>query len=135
MRARSCSLWLLLCMGCQTLGPIDAQELTSPAQSLWEEGQAAMRQRKTTEAIACYEKCLNADPRFSRAHLSLAAAHLESGAEEKACPHLAHYLEANPHHLCRARTVTCPRERNCIRDARVAERGRELERGPQRLLR
>src|SRR5262249_20871199 len=36
---------------------------------------------------------------LARNHLSLAAAHLEKGEEDAACPHLALYLAVNPGHL------------------------------------
>jgi tetratricopeptide (TPR) repeat protein len=66
---------------------------------LWEKGQEAMTRGKPDEAIRLYGQSLALDPTFARNHLSLAAAYLEKGDAEHACPHLGRYLEAHPHHL------------------------------------
>jgi hypothetical protein len=58
-----------------------------------------MRQGHADEAIRCYEESLATDPAFSRNHLSLAAAYLDRGDEERACPELEQYLQACPGHL------------------------------------
>jgi hypothetical protein len=68
----------------------------SPARRLWEQGQQEMRQGHPDKAIACYRQSLALDPQFSQAHLSLAAAHLETGDGPSACPHLRSYLDARP---------------------------------------
>jgi hypothetical protein len=90
--------WLgvwLVCFGCQSL-PLLEKEDPSSASRNWEKGQTAMRQGKTEEAIWCYEQALAADPNFTRNHLSLAAAYLQENNPDKACAHLAQYLNANP---------------------------------------
>lgn len=69
------------------------------ARELWEAGQEAMRLGQTEQAIRCYQASLTADPAFDRNHLSLAAAYLEKGDQEQACPHLSLYLKACPDHL------------------------------------
>jgi tetratricopeptide (TPR) repeat protein len=93
------SVVLLLCAGCQSLAleakPEPLPEATA-ARLLWEQGQTAMRQGQTDQAIACYEQSLATDPDLAQAHLSLAAAHLESGDEAAACPHLGRYVDARP---------------------------------------
>jgi hypothetical protein len=69
------------------------------ARQLWEQGQEAIRQGHADEAVRCYQQSLNADPGFYRNHLSLAAAYLDAGDPERACPHLGLYLDACPTHL------------------------------------
>jgi tetratricopeptide (TPR) repeat protein len=94
--------WLLpalLGLGCQTLPPLPASAETPSAVRLWEDGQAAMRQGRTDDAIRCYEESLRANPNLARNHLSLAAAHLQVGDESRACPHLAQYVAAQPEHV------------------------------------
>jgi tetratricopeptide (TPR) repeat protein len=94
--------WLtlcLLCLGCQSL-PGWAQLDDSPsAESLWEQGQAAMRQGEPGRAIALYEQSLAAAPELTKNHLSLTAAYLELGNQDQACAHLSRYVEANPDDL------------------------------------
>jgi tetratricopeptide (TPR) repeat protein len=58
-----------------------------------------MRRGQPDKAIACYNQSLELDPRFTQAHLSLAAAHLELGNDESACPHLGKYVDARPEHV------------------------------------
>jgi tetratricopeptide (TPR) repeat protein len=65
----------------------------------WQDGQRAMADGHTDQAIACYEHSLRLDPALARNHLSLAAAFLAQGQDEQAAPHLAEYLEAQPDHL------------------------------------
>ena len=105
MRMRAFPLCLLLvAAGCASLGAIEPGPepvkepiaALSPARRVWEQGQIAMRRGQPDKAIACYEQSLELDPQFSQAHLSLAAAHLEIGADEAACPHLGRYVEARP---------------------------------------
>ena len=68
------------------------------AQRLWEQGQDALRDGRTDEAIRMYERSLALDPNFANNHLSLAAAYLGKGDDERASEHLACYLAARPHH-------------------------------------
>jgi tetratricopeptide (TPR) repeat protein len=90
-------LWLLLvCLGCQTLVPLDPPDAGEPARLLWEKGQEAMRQGKADDALDFYRRSLAADPGFTRNHLSIAAALLEKGDEFAALPHLARYVRAHP---------------------------------------
>ena len=98
--------WLgvwLVCLGCQSVPPLQKEDEQSAARH-WETGQAAMRQGRTDEAIACYEQSLAANPQFKRSHLSLAAACLQKNNPDSACAHLARYVDANPDQpLVRAR--------------------------------
>lgn len=96
------ALWvglLLVCVGCHAMLPRETAEEKPAAGELWEKGQAAMRLGKPEEAIQFYEQSLQANPEMVRNHLSLAAAYLEKGDEEGACPHLAQYVAAHPEHL------------------------------------
>jgi hypothetical protein len=90
-------IWLL-CIGCHSLPPLE-MEAQSTASQNWEKGQAAMHRGAIEEAISCYKQGLAADPSFTRNHLSLAAAYLEQNNVERACTHLALYVEANPDQL------------------------------------
>jgi tetratricopeptide (TPR) repeat protein len=93
---------LLVCIWVAALARIPGRAAADPpgqARQLWEQGQEAMRQGHADEAVRCYQQSLNADPGFSRNHLSLAAAYLDAGDMERACPHLALYLQACPAHL------------------------------------
>jgi Tfp pilus assembly protein PilF len=58
-----------------------------------------LREGKPETAIRCFEKALEADPSFTRCHLSLAAAHLERGDPERSCAHLRIYVAAHPENL------------------------------------
>src|SRR5438094_577459 len=82
--------------GCHTLAPLGDPPDRPRATALWNQGQAALREGRTAEAIDCYEQSLSADPGFTRNYLSLAAARLEAGDDEKACPYLAQYLQVEP---------------------------------------
>lgn len=101
MRARLLGLLIAIwCASCQTLVPLTPLAEEKPkAIALWEQGQAAMRQGKPTEAIGLYEQSLALDPHFDRIYLSLAAAYLETGDEAGACPQLAKYVAAHPDNL------------------------------------
>ena len=97
---RSC--WLLLFLVCVCGHGLVAAEPgggSAAAATLWEQGQAAMRDGQAARAIGLYEQSLAADPACTRNHMSLAAAYLESGQDEKACVHLARYVEAHPEHF------------------------------------
>jgi tetratricopeptide (TPR) repeat protein len=90
---------LLVCfsgLGCLVLQQDESARQHQLAQQLWEAGQAAMKGGQPEQAIPWYEQSLAADPELSRNHLSLAAAYLEKEDLNRACPHLAEYVEANP---------------------------------------
>jgi tetratricopeptide (TPR) repeat protein len=82
--------------GCHTLIPLGDPPDRPRATALWSQGQAALRDGRTAEAIGYYEQSLVADPDFTRNYLSLAAVYLDAGEDEQACPYLAQYLEAEP---------------------------------------
>jgi tetratricopeptide (TPR) repeat protein len=86
-------LFLLLAVSMPAIDP------PSAALKLWEQGQEAMRQGRNDEAIARFEESLKADSGLARNHLSLAAAYLDKGEEERACAHLSRYVAAEPRHL------------------------------------
>jgi tetratricopeptide (TPR) repeat protein len=77
---------------------LTAAEPTS-AQRLWEQGQDAMRDGRTDVAVGFYERSLALDPNLVNNHLSLAAAYLDKGEDERALPHLAQYVAAKPNHF------------------------------------
>jgi tetratricopeptide (TPR) repeat protein len=93
--------WLWLCvLGITT--PAPGQDAEAQARQSWLRGQEAMRQGKADEAIKYYEQSLAADDGQKRAHLSLAAAHIQRGDEAGAARHLGEYLAAFPeHHVVR----------------------------------
>jgi tetratricopeptide (TPR) repeat protein len=92
--------WLIcLCLGCHSLAGVEPEPEKAPANELWQEGQAAMRQRQPEEAIRLYRKSLELDASLTCNYLSLAAAYLECGKEEAACDNLGKYLEHHPEHL------------------------------------
>jgi tetratricopeptide (TPR) repeat protein len=100
MLPRACCLvaWLC-CVGCHTLTVEGPDPETATAAELWEKGQAAMRAGQPARAVGYYEQSLQADPAFTRNHLSLAAAHLENGDDEAACAHLGLYVADHPEHV------------------------------------
>jgi hypothetical protein len=71
----------------------------SAAAALWQQGQAAMRDSQPQKAVGLYQQSLAADPAFTRNHLSLAAAYLETGKDAEACVHLARYVALHPEQL------------------------------------
>jgi thioredoxin-like negative regulator of GroEL len=90
----------LACVGVLVLcvaAPAGAVE-PSPAQRLWEQGQDALRDGRTDEAMQLYQRSLALDPTLADDHLSLAACYLDKGDDEHAGEELARYLEARPHH-------------------------------------
>jgi tetratricopeptide (TPR) repeat protein len=86
----------LLCLGCHALGPLASDAAADSAAQLWERGQEAMRQGQTDQAIEFYQRSLFVDPGLMRNYLSLAAAYMEQGDDEAACPHLTRYVNAHP---------------------------------------
>jgi hypothetical protein len=76
-----------------------AEQASTPAVEFWWRGQQAMHAGAPAEALLWYRRCLQADPAFSRAYLSLAAAYLELEQPERACDYLARYVAAHPEHL------------------------------------
>jgi hypothetical protein len=83
------------------VGPVSAEEpsaVSTPAQRLWEQGQNALRDGRTDEAMQLYQRSLALDPNLADNHLSLAAAYLDKSDDEHAGEQLARYLEARPHH-------------------------------------
>jgi tetratricopeptide (TPR) repeat protein len=76
-----------------------SQAPEAPALRAWQDGQRAMQEGRTEQAIACYRESLRLDPSLARNHLSLSAAYLGLGQDEQAAPHLARYLAAQPDHL------------------------------------
>ncbi len=82
---------------CLTAAPLFAAE-PSLAQVLWQQGQDALRDGRTDEAMRLYQRSLALDPTLADNHLSLAAAYLDKGDDEQAGRHLARYLEARPRH-------------------------------------
>jgi hypothetical protein len=71
----------------------------TPALALWQEGQKAMGEGRTDDAIDRYQRSLQADRGLTRNYLSLAAAFLARGEEERAAPYLERYVAAQPDHL------------------------------------
>jgi hypothetical protein len=89
----------LACLGCHSLVAMKLDPEGEPPDPLWEQGQAAMREGQAERAIQLYEQSLANDPRRTRNHLSLAAAHLEAGNDQAACDHLNQYLASQPDHF------------------------------------
>lgn len=78
--------------------PLTAAEPIS-AQRLWQQGQDAMREGRTDAAIGFYAQSLALDPNLVNNQLSLAAAYLDKGDDERALPYLAQYVAAKPNHF------------------------------------
>ena len=93
-RAAACLFGLLFALAAAE--PADAP---TPALVLWQEGQKAMGEGRTDDAIERYQRSLQAGPTLARNYLSLAAAFLARGEDERAAPYLQHYLAAQPDHL------------------------------------
>jgi tetratricopeptide (TPR) repeat protein len=102
-----------------TAAPLCAGE-PAPAQRLWEQGQDALRDGRTDEAVGFYEKSLALDPSLASNHLSLAAAFLDKGDDDRAGPCLARYLTAKPnHHMVRAHYAELLLRQHDYRGARL----------------
>ena len=89
---------LFLCLAAARLPAAEPVAAGDPAQRLWEQGQQAMRDGRTDDAVRCYQQSLALNPNLVNNHLSLAAACLDKGDDEGAAPHFAHYLAAKPDH-------------------------------------
>jgi predicted Zn-dependent protease len=88
---------LLSCLGLLLLAPILIA--ATPAEAAWQKGQQAMDRDRIEDAIGHFQVALRLDAKFAQAHLSLAAAYLALGHDNKALPHMARYLKARPHHF------------------------------------
>jgi len=100
MPFRTLSLWLgLVCLGCQSVLPLEPPPPVESAVNLWQKGQDAMKHGQPNLAVNFYQQSLARDPALLRNHLSLAAAYLENGDEQSACTHLTQYVRANPTQL------------------------------------
>jgi tetratricopeptide (TPR) repeat protein len=75
------------------------QSLSSPGLPDWEKGQQAILDGKTEQAIALFQQSLKQEPSLVRNHVSLAAAYLAQGEEDKAAEQLRQYLKQQPDHL------------------------------------
>jgi tetratricopeptide (TPR) repeat protein len=71
----------------------------TPALALWQEGQKAMGEGRTDDAIDLYQRSLRLGPGLTRNYLSLAAAFLARGEDERAAPYLERYVADQPDHL------------------------------------
>jgi Tfp pilus assembly protein PilF len=91
--------WLILLLTL-FVAPLHSAEATkpSPGQDAWQKGQKAMLDGKAEQAIDSFRHSLELEPGLSRNHLSLAAAYLAQGQEEKAAEQLEQYLQAQPSH-------------------------------------
>jgi tetratricopeptide (TPR) repeat protein len=70
-------------------GPISAE-------TLWQNGQEAMRHGQPAKAIELYKNSLAQAPNLTKNHLSLAAAYLALGDREQGCVHLTRYVATHP---------------------------------------
>jgi tetratricopeptide (TPR) repeat protein len=89
---------LIVCLAARAGLADDPAAAPTPAERLWRQGQDALRNGRTDEAIQLFEQSLVLDPDLVSNHLSLAAAYLDKGDDERAGPHLARYLAARPEH-------------------------------------
>jgi tetratricopeptide (TPR) repeat protein len=71
----------------------------SPALKLWEQGQQAMLAGDMARAVELYQDSIRQEPELACNYLSLAAAFLETGADEAAVRSLEHYLDLQPDHF------------------------------------
>jgi tetratricopeptide (TPR) repeat protein len=102
MTRRRC--WLCLCALSLLQPALFAAPLPEPSAAvrLWEQGQAAMGDGRTDEAIRFYSQSLRLEPQLARNYLSLAAAHVSRGEEAEAAAWLSRYVAAQPqHHVIR----------------------------------
>jgi tetratricopeptide (TPR) repeat protein len=111
MLRRPWLMLLLVCLGCQSPVNLDVAPLPDPtptqetpnpsaqAKELWEMGQSAMKEGQPQKAIDLFQQSLALDPSMTCNFLSLGAAHLEAGQQEKAALYLARYVALHPEHL------------------------------------
>jgi tetratricopeptide (TPR) repeat protein len=85
-----CPAWVSLLL---TLLPPPAPQV---ALEWWRQGEQAIGANDPDRAIRCYQRSLSLAPGMARNHLSLAAACLEKGDDDRAVEHLGRYLEARP---------------------------------------
>lgn len=76
-----------------------APAAVSPAMANWKQGQQAMLEGHTEQAIASFKASLAQDASMACNYLSLAAAYLARGQDEQAADQLALYLKAQPDHF------------------------------------
>jgi tetratricopeptide (TPR) repeat protein len=100
-----------------------AQTPKTPAYRSWQEGQKALEGEQFDQAIGQFQLSLRLDPGFVQAHLSLAAAYLALGEDNRALPHLERYVRARPHHL----TVRAHFAELLFRVDRIAEARNQFE--------
>ena len=111
---------LIACLAVAALGAAEPAAVPSSAQRLWEQGQDALRDGRTDEAVGFYEKSLALDPNLASNYLSLAAAYLDKADDERAGPYLARYLAAKPsHHMVRAHYAELLLRQHDYRGARL----------------
>jgi tetratricopeptide (TPR) repeat protein len=94
---RGVELVCLICLGCQTL-PNSLGMATSSGGQLWAQGEAALRSGESAQAVQLFERSLDREPELRKNHLSLAAAYLAEGKEDRTCDHLEKFLAAQPDH-------------------------------------
>ncbi len=99
MPLRRCRVTVCLLGLLAALSAAEPAATPTPALVLWQEGQKAMGEGRTDEAIARYQRSLQTDPGLTRNYLSLAAAFLARGEDERAAPYLERYVAAQPDHL------------------------------------
>jgi tetratricopeptide (TPR) repeat protein len=96
---RPCAFVCLLLGLLPALSAAEPAAAPAPAMALWLEGQKAMSEGRTDDAIALYQRSVKLAPDLTRNYLSLAAAFLARGEDERAAPWLEHYVENQPDHL------------------------------------
>jgi tetratricopeptide (TPR) repeat protein len=97
--------WVSLSLLCfaSVVAPASDPPVPTPATTLWQKGQEALRDDAPDKAIAWFEESLRLDPGLACNHLSLAASFVALGRDEQAADSLARYLAAQPdHHVVRA---------------------------------
>jgi tetratricopeptide (TPR) repeat protein len=134
MRLRHVCLLCLACLGCHTLGslPRGGRQPNESAERLWQEGEVALQNGRTEQAIDRDEQSLATQGRGTQNHLSLAAAHLELGDLSAASQHLQRYLEHHPEQaIVRSQFAELLMRLGCATEAR-SEFRRFLEQAAER---
>src|SRR5262249_60989422 len=110
-----CLASCVICLGCQSAPPGARQDQQPPigasvkaqerpnakldpqvvAERLWDLGQLAAQEGNLAKAVQHYRQSLTVSPALTRNHLSLAAAYLEMGQDQKACDHRGRHVAAN----------------------------------------